>query len=271
MAYLVSKNDSDMIDYVVIDSEWCREMYPKGMLYQGEYLMSGSPRSDAMFTDRTEKKNQLINRFHLNGQVNFVMYAPTFREQSNQGKRTVSAEEGSLDYALLLQSLEQRFGGEWYVCLRVHPQLAEQMKGKPTRQDKVLDVSVDDDMYDLLPAMDALVTDYSTVAMDASFGDIPVFLYADDLEKYIHDRGSFLWNVAERADGKVKNNKTMTPGLDVTLPYTIAETNEELKENILCFDEAKYKESMECFKRDVGLVFDGRASQKVAEVVFNFL
>ena len=26
MAYLVSKNDSDMIDYVVTDSEWCDEM-----------------------------------------------------------------------------------------------------------------------------------------------------------------------------------------------------------------------------------------------------
>lgn len=36
MAYLVSKNDSDMIDNIVIDSKWCEEMFPKGLLYDGD-------------------------------------------------------------------------------------------------------------------------------------------------------------------------------------------------------------------------------------------
>ena len=52
MAYLVSKNDSDMIDDVVIDSEWCAQMYPKGMIYNGNYLRTGSPRCDALYGDR---------------------------------------------------------------------------------------------------------------------------------------------------------------------------------------------------------------------------
>lgn len=41
----------------------------------------------------------------------------------------------------------------------------------------------------VLQQLDALVTDYSSVAMDAGFMRIPVFIYADDIEKYIKNRG----------------------------------------------------------------------------------
>ena len=52
MAYLVSKNDSDMIDAIVIDSEWCAEMYPKGMIYNGNFLRTGAPRCDVLYGSR---------------------------------------------------------------------------------------------------------------------------------------------------------------------------------------------------------------------------
>ena len=40
--------------------------------------------------------------------------------------------------------------------------------------------------------MDAFVTDYSSAAFDASETDMPVFIYADDIEKYMNDRGRLL-------------------------------------------------------------------------------
>ena len=35
MAYLVSKNDSDMIDDLVIDSDWCEQSFDKALVYEG--------------------------------------------------------------------------------------------------------------------------------------------------------------------------------------------------------------------------------------------
>ena len=45
VAYLVSKNDSDMIDYVIIDSKWCEVMDPKALVYDGAFLKTGDRKS----------------------------------------------------------------------------------------------------------------------------------------------------------------------------------------------------------------------------------
>ena len=36
MAYLVSKNDSDMIDHLVIDSDWCEQSLSPDLVLQGD-------------------------------------------------------------------------------------------------------------------------------------------------------------------------------------------------------------------------------------------
>ena len=38
MAYLVSKNDSDMIDHLVIDSDWCEQSLSPDLVLQGDDL-----------------------------------------------------------------------------------------------------------------------------------------------------------------------------------------------------------------------------------------
>ena len=39
------------------------------------------------------------------------------------------------------------------------------------------------DRYEILAAMDAYITDYSSACFEAGFAHIPVFIYADDIEK----------------------------------------------------------------------------------------
>ena len=111
------------------------------------------------------------------------MYAPTFREGAKDGKRTVFSEVWTIDFERLLENLEKKFGGDWYLCLRVHPQLAGAFKEyKNDRLNgKIIDESQADDMYEILAGMDAFVTDYSSAAFDASETDMPVFIYADDI------------------------------------------------------------------------------------------
>lgn len=174
-----------------------------------------------------------------------------------------------MDFERLLNNLGIRFKGEWYLCLRVHPQLAVNAREyKDDRlKDKLIDASQEDDMHEILAAMDAFITDYSSAAMDASYAHMPVFIYADDIEAYVKDRGSLLWNLSADLNGKVTNNKRMTPGITAVLPYPIAQNNDELEEVILGFDEEKYISRMKKFEKDVQLVFDGKASAKVADKI----
>jgi len=273
MAYLVSRNDSDMIDAAVIDSKWCEEVWPKGIVYDGECIVTGAPRCDVLYGDRSQYKKAFRKRYGISMEAKVVMFAPTFRESATNGKRMVFSEEWTLDFGQLLHNLEIRFGGEWYLCLRLHPQLASEIKAcKDERlQERVIDASQADDMYEVLAAMDVFITDYSSAAMDASYAHIPVFIYADDIDKYINERGSMLWNMSTDSKKPVTNNKEMTPGLDAVLPYSVAQNNDELKENILNFDENKYLSLMKQFEKAVELVFDGKASARVADRVENYM
>lgn len=269
MAYLVSKNDSDMIDKIVIDSEWCAEMYPKGMVYSGGFLWAGAPRCDVLYGNREKRKEQFCKKYNISKEIKLVMFAPTFREGSVNGKRTVFSEVWTLDFRRLLDNLEKQFGGEWYLCLRVHPQLASSVREYKDEylKERLIDASRADDMYEILAAMDAFITDYSSAAMDAGYTHMPVFIYADDIEKYLNDRGSMLWNMSTDSYKPVTNNKDMTPNIDTVLPYPIAQNNDELENNILQFDEYKYNSMLKQFEKDVQLVFDGKASTRVADQI----
>ena len=267
MAYLVSKNDSDMIDYVIIDSKWCEVMDPKALVYDVDFLKTGSPRCDVLYGDKKEIRQSFRKRHRLEQTDKLVIFAPTFRERSDNGVRSVYSEDWSIDFKRMILNLQKRFSGNWCLCLRLHPQLAKDIMDDfdLTSELKIIDISREEDMNVNLAAMDALVTDYSSVAMDASFMRIPVFIYADDIERYTQDRGSMLWDFSKVSDGIVKNDQEMIPGIDTQLPYPVAQNNDELERNILEFDEDKYAGKMDRFEKDVELLFDGRASGRVAD------
>lgn len=273
MAYLVSKNDSDMIDDLVIDSDWCEEVSPNGLVYNGTYQKTGAPRCDILYGDRSDARQKFRKNHNLPYDAKVVLFAPTFREGAKDGKRFVFSEIWSIDFKRLIDNLEKKFGGKWYLCVRVHPQLAPTFKEYKNSdvQDRIIDESQADDMYEILAGMDAYISDYSSACFEAGFAHIPVFLYADDIQKYANDRGALMWNIATDPRECIGNNKQMTPSFDVKLPFALASDNEELEKDIMEFDQAKYDKVLDEFHEKVGLVFDGRASEKLAENINNFL
>ena len=273
IAYLVSKNDSDMVDYFVTDSKWCDEVNPKGMIYDGEFLKFGAPRCDILYGNREEIYESYRKKNNLSSNAKIVMYAPTFREGTKDGKSSVFSEIWSIDFWRLIKNLEKRFGGKWYLCIRVHPQLANSFDKfeDENLKDLILNESQADDMYEILAAMDVFITDYSSAAMDASLTHMPVFLYADDIEQYTKDRGSLLWNLSSDTDKVITNNKKMTPSLDLVLPFSVSKSNDELEKRILGFDEDTYLAKILNYEKGIDLIFDGRASERIADMIIGGL
>lgn len=272
IAYMVSKNDSDMIDFVTVDSKWFETILPKGLLYDGASIKTGAPRCDILYGDKTAQREAFRLRFHLQMDDKIVLFAPTFRESSQNGVRSVFSETWSIDFARLIRNLEKKFGGRWRVCIRVHPQLAAQMQENtlPETGTRLIDISQDDDMYENLAAMDALITDYSCVAMDAGFSSMPVFIYADDIAKYANDRGGMLFHLTLNSQEEVHSNRDMVPGIDTVLPYSIAKNNDELEKNILSFDQEEYQTRVKRFAKDTELIFDGKASKRAADQIIKY-
>lgn len=269
MAYLVSKNDSDMIDDLVIDSKFCEEMCPKGLVYEGSYLKTGAPRCDVLYGDRSTWKVAFRKKHGLPEDAKVVMFAPTFREGAKDGKRSVYSEIWSIDFARMIKNFEKRFGGEWYVCIRVHPQLAPTFQTYQNEeiQSRLIDESQADDMYEILAGMDAYVTDYSSACFEAGYAKMPVFIYADDISKYEKDRGALFWNLTTDPLDHVTCNREMFSDMKAVLPFRIATNNDELEKDILAFDPNAYGKRLDIFHSQIELVFEGNASERISEKI----
>ncbi|MBQ9360527.1 MAG: CDP-glycerol glycerophosphotransferase family protein [Lachnospiraceae bacterium] len=275
MAYLVNKSDSDMIDGLVIDSKWCEECFDKAMLYDGVMLKTGAPRCDVLYGDRGGQRKKLRIRHALAENAKIVMFAPTFREGADNGKRFVYSEIWSIDFKRLLNNLEKKFTGKWHICIRVHPQLANLFTGYHEENDavsrKIFDESGYDDFYELLAGVDAYITDYSSAIFEAGYAHIPSFIYADDIEEYGKARGNLYWNLANDDREAITNNKDTHPDMELTLPFTVARNNDQLEEDILKFNKDEYDMKLDRFHEAIGLVFDGKASSRLAEHISDII
>ena len=81
---------------------------------------------------------------------------------------------------------------------------------------------------------------------------IPVFLYVDDLDEYIADRGKLTWNMDE-------------------IPFDMAKNNKELENNIYEFKEEKYLDKLENTFKNMGLLEDGKASKRVVRLIEEYV
>lgn len=254
IARLISEADSMLIDYMLSNSEYCDRIYPKKLLYSGKTIRSGSPRCDCLIKKKNELHAKIRKQYGMSLDAKIVIYAPTFRGGTQKDKKNVFIDTPSLDFEKLKTTLAYKFGGEWFILLRLHPQLAMKYNKMQIRNetDNMIDVSLHEDMSELLGSSDALITDYSSCAFDALFAHIPVFLYAEDVQEYIQNRGKFMWTKEQ-------------------LPFLVAETDEELMHNIAEFDKDIYIKKADIFMEKYGVVENGYASRNVVDMIEELL
>lgn len=259
IAYLVSKHDSDMVDFWLSNSDWYDSTLPTGSLYKGKTLRTGSPRCDILIktsNDKVFKDNIKLNlcktykiKIKNPDEIHFLMYAPTFRGGSQGINRIVEAGNHFPDYKILKSALENKFGGTWIIILRLHPQLVARNLGSSVHNNNItIDASRVDDMYEMLAGCDAFMTDYSSAAFDAAVMKIPVFLYCDDYAEYEGERGKLLWNLREES-----------------FPFVLAENNDNLKECIMRFDKDAYYLKLQGIFDEAKMIEDGKAAGKVVD------
>ena len=135
--------------------------------------------------------------------------------------------------------------------MRSHPHLAKDIFAKANRHNRVIDVSSYVDMQELLAASDVLITDYSSSMWDFSFTGRPCFIYANDLSSYKMER-NFHTPIDE-------------------WPFPLAERNEELKSNILNFDQHDYECKVRQHHEELGSYENGNASFELCNIIMRLI
>jgi CDP-glycerol glycerophosphotransferase (TagB/SpsB family) len=152
--------------------------------------VTGEPRVDVLSRGTPETRRcearQAISAATapVDPSTRIVLYAPTWRD-GGPDPAVPSAEE----WRVLVDVLTRHRA---VLLVRSHP-LGAGDYDPPFGTERVLALGSDlvIDITPLLPGLDALVTDYSSLVFDASLVPLPVVFLAPDVEAYAHSRGFY--------------------------------------------------------------------------------
>lgn len=234
--------DSSIADLFISGSRFQSKLYRESYWYNGEILECGCPRNDIMFCDTDSFKKTFCEENNLDIDSILILYAPTFR-------MPFKIDDYSLNWDTVKDLIKGKFGKQPVLLIRLHPNIAKysnDLSFDYNRKD-IVDVTMYGDMQRLLSIADVLITDYSSSMFDFSLSNKPCFLLVRDENKY--DRGTYL-------------------GLS-ELPFSLANTEIELREIISNFNNEEYLDKLLCFNNKIGSFERGEASAKIIDWIIS--
>lgn len=179
-------------------------------------VVTGEPRVDVLSRgsadERTERAERILQSVQpaAGGGRRVVLYAPTWRDgDADPGVPT--AEEWR-EIAAVLERADA------VLAIRSH-RLGEGAYDPPFETDRVVDLGAERiaDIAPVLPAITALVTDYSSLVYDSALVPVPVLFLAPDVAEYALRRG-FYGSYADVAGDDVPRTwSDLVPPLEAVL------------------------------------------------------
>jgi CDP-glycerol glycerophosphotransferase (TagB/SpsB family) len=151
-------------------------------------VVTGDPRDDAVIAglgDAAAATELLRSAIGATGSTRIILYAPTWRD----GEPDPGVPDAA-DWARIADFLEVT---DSILVLRPHPHGVGAYEAGPARSTRIrmLPAAVQADLNPVLPAVDVLVTDYSSVAYDFALTGRPIAFLAPDVARYAATRGLY--------------------------------------------------------------------------------
>ncbi len=229
----------DVTDYVIANSTFEEEVYSTTFWLDVPVWKCGHARNDMLFDKESFGviRKEVSEYFGVDTDKKFLLYAPTFRDNGD-----VSCFD--INYKKLKRSLEEKYGGEWIILVRMHFKNRSQLPDLAFN-DWLKDAGNYPDMQKLIAVSDFGITDYSSWAYDYVLTRRPMILYAPDAQQYQNGRGLYY-------------------PLEET-PFPIACNNEGLTKAVCSFDDEKYQPNIDKFLEARGCYEQGTAAKQIVE------
>lgn len=248
---LFLKNAPDMADVYISNSDHLSKIYRRAFRYHGPIWKCGYPKNDMLVNGNPEDGARARKELGIPENHKILLYAPTWRQRFTQNQ-SIDMQVYNLDLQRLKKLLADKFGDEWTMLVRFHPDLRLYAKGYQEAHPEVKDVTDYQDMQRLLMATDVMVSDYSSCIFDAALRRIPCFTYATDFEQYKYEECGVYYEMEE-------------------LPYPYAMNNHEMEQNVKAFDMNDYLKKWDTFAVRMGLNETGHSAKDIAQKMADFL
>ena len=206
-------------------------------------VLSGYPRND-IFVKKELIFNESHSIFKESQYSKFVLYAPTFRDH----KDSVSP------FSDKLIEFNETLKSKGY-CLLVKKHPWEKKLVIPEGLSNIKDVSGEiDDIQELMPNIDVIITDYSSTFFDFMVSGKPVIFFPYDFKEYISTCRGIYFDYFDELQGPFANNE------------------KELFEEIMNFEELQNNEEHNKKYQYVldkyNCIVDGSSSKKLMEHLY---
>jgi CDP-glycerol glycerophosphotransferase len=154
-------------------------------------VATGDPRDDVLLAGPAAER-RVRSRAQLSATVgplpdgaDVVLYAPTWRDGAVDPGAPYEATWDEIVHWLETNNA--------ILVVRNHPLGRADYAAGPSRSDRIrlLDARALADVTPVLPAVDALITDYSSIAFDYALVGGPIVFFAPDADEYVHSRGLY--------------------------------------------------------------------------------
>ncbi len=239
-----AQKDAAMIDYMLASSKWQKDVFKRSFWYDDKFIEIGYPAYDAFYNSDREvidKKYRKILNLDKNKKV--LIYCPTFRDDE-------SLKYYDLDFEKIIKTLNKKFGGEWVILIKLHPNIASKADSLHYTKD-IINVSNIDAIEELEIFADLMITDYSSTMFDFAIMKKVCYIYANDYDEYVKQR-----------DFNLSYDE---------MPFPIAKTQKELEDNILNFKADTYSEDIDRYLDKLGLFRNPNSSEDIAKFIIEVI
>jgi CDP-glycerol glycerophosphotransferase (TagB/SpsB family) len=159
-------------------------------LPENRVIVTGDPRDDVLLAGSEESRRAAARELLARtlgelGDSRLLLYAPTWRDgEADPGVPSAVEWQALARYLEATDSL---------LVLRPHPHSVGAYDGGPAASPRIrmLTAAAQNDVTPALPAIDLLITDYSSIAYDFALTGRPIAYLAPDVERYVATRGLY--------------------------------------------------------------------------------
>lgn len=207
----VSKNRCEYrYEYMTVSSDMYAKLYAEMFgLRMDQMLITGYPRTDCLFHPVSDWKERL----NIPKASKYIFWLPTFRSVGVEKMAYLSEKRENGDLPLITSEEQIEVlndvlkSSDIVLILKLHPLQRRDAVCKINASNVVMLENADMtehnvDIYNILGFADALISDYSSTAVDFTVLDRPIAFTLDDYKEYGEKRG-FNWpNIHEWLPGK---------------------------------------------------------------------
>lgn len=233
--------DFSNIDFFCYESEFQKQHCIAAFNTREEAMIpTGYPRNDELYRVTREEVERLKNKLGLPGDKKIILYAPTWRDSTDNGKTCAIKPPIDVKY------WAERLNDQYIVLFRTHA-YTNSLLGVEFN-DFIRDFSSYPSVNDLFKVSDILISDYSSCISDFCILERPIVCFAYDYEEYRKARGL---NIDFRTE----------------MPSGIKKTEVEVIDHILSMDYEDECRKTKAFKEKYTYI-GGHATEQCVERVF---